>query len=171
MQFEIGRVEGNLVINPSPLEDTYSDLNLVVVGSRNGIVMVEGGCDRLAEEIILEAIFRAYTEILKLLDAQEQLRADAGKPKREVSPPSPDAELIARIKSEHGARIEQALLIPNKLERHAGLAAVYEEILTSLGEEAQTRRSEILGYMDEIEGEFLRKVILEKGQRIDGQRV
>jgi polyribonucleotide nucleotidyltransferase len=165
----IGRVEGNFVINPSPLEDTYSDLNLVVVGSRNGIVMVEGGSDRLSEEIVLEAIFRAYTEILRLVEAQEDLRAKAGKPKREVVPPVSDADLIARIKSEHAARIEQSLKIPKKLERHAALAAVYEDILVSLGEEGQTRRSEILGYLDAIEGEFLRKVILEQGQRIDGR--
>jgi polyribonucleotide nucleotidyltransferase len=70
----VGRVEGNFIINPSPLEDTYSDLNLIVVGSRKGIVMVEGGCDRLPEQTIMEAIFKGYDEILKILQAQEELR-------------------------------------------------------------------------------------------------
>ena len=83
----VGRVDGNLIVNPSPLEETYSDLSLIVVGSRHGIVMVEGGSDQVSEETILEAIFKGYEEILKICEAQEELRANAGKAKREVPPP------------------------------------------------------------------------------------
>ncbi|HTY24266.1 MAG TPA: polyribonucleotide nucleotidyltransferase [Desulfomonilaceae bacterium] len=165
----IGRVEGNFVINPSPIEDTYSDLSLVVVGSRNGIVMVEGGSDRLPEDVVLDAIFKAYDELLKIVDAQEELQRSAGKPKREVTVPKVDLDLIAKVKDEWAERIKQALIIPKKLERHAALTDIYDQAVVSLGEDGESRRSEILGYMDKIEGEFLRKLILEKGQRVDGR--
>ena len=104
----VGRVDNNLIINPSPMEDAYSDLNLVVVGSSQGIVMVEGGCDRLPEDVILDAIFRAYEEIMNICRAQDELRAQGGKPKREVSHPVEDVELIAKIKQDWGQRIEEA---------------------------------------------------------------
>ncbi len=165
----VGRVDGNLIVNPSTMECSYSDLFLVVVGSRDGIVMVEGGADRVSEEVILEAIFKAYEEIAKILEAQENLRNDAGKPKREVVPPVADAELIGKIKEEWGERIRTAMAIPAKLERHAVLQALYQDILVSLGEEGETRRSEILGYMEKIEGEYLRAMILNDGVRIGGR--
>jgi polyribonucleotide nucleotidyltransferase len=165
----IGRVEGNFVINPSPIEDSYSDLSLVVVGSRNGIVMVEGGSDQLAEEVVLEAIFEAYNEVLKIVAAQEELQSKAGKQKRVVIPPEADLELIGKIKNEFSERIRNALVIPQKHERHNALANIYDEIVASLGEDGQTRRSEILGYLEKIEGEYLRKIILETDRRIDGR--
>lgn len=165
----MGRVDGNLIFNPSPLEETYSDLNLIVVGSRQGIVMVEGGSDRLSEEIVLEAILRAHEEILKICAAQEELREKAGKPKREVSPPVEDVELVERIRREWGDRIEQAINIPAKLERHGTLETIYRDILADIGEDAENRRSEILGYVERIEGECIRSMILDKNVRIGGR--
>lgn len=164
----VGRVEGNLILNPSSLEDTYSDLNLIVVGSRQGIVMVEGGSDKVPEEVILEAIFKAHDEILKIVEAQEKLREMVGKPKREIVPPVEDVELIEKIKTEWGARIESAVSIAPKLERHEALSKIYDEILTSV-EGAELRRSEILGYLEKIEGKCVRSMILDKGVRIGGR--
>jgi len=165
----VGRVDGNLIVNPAPLEDSYSDLNLIVVGSRKGIVMVEGGADRVSEEVVLEAVFKAYDEILRIVEAQDQLRAQAGKPKRPVPEVVEDAELIARIERETGEQINQALTIPVKLERYAALEKIYAEFLASLGEDGESRRSEILGYMEAIQGQYLRRMILEENVRIGGR--
>ncbi len=165
----VGRVEGNLILNPSPLEDTYSDLSLIVVGSPKGIVMVEGGSDQVPEEVILEAIYKGYEEILNILAAQEELREKVGKPKREVSPAVQDAALIQKIRDEWGSAVAEAIGIAEKLPRYAALKAVYRKILESLGEVAETRRSEILGYLEKIEGEHIRSLILEKGTRIGGR--
>jgi polyribonucleotide nucleotidyltransferase len=165
----IGRVENNLIVNPSPSEEAYSDLNLTVVGSSQGIVMVEGGCDRLPEDTILEAIFLAYEEIMKICGAQEELRANAGKPKREVPPVVEDTELIEKIKQDWGPKIDDALGISDKLARHEALQGVYHQILESLGEEGEKRRSEVLGYLERIEGQFIRSMILDKGVRIGGR--
>lgn len=165
----VGRVEGNLIINPSPLEDSYSDLSLIVVGSRKGIVMVEGGADRLPEETILEAIYKAYDEVLRIVEAQEKLREEAGKPKRETLPPVRDAELIEKIRTQIGDKIQKALTIPEKLRRYAAIEEVYTEFLDSLGEEGVTRRSEILGYLEKVQGEYIRRMILDQNTRIDGR--
>lgn len=165
----VGRVEGNLIVNPSPVEETYSDLNLIVVGSKQGIVMVEGGCDRLPEDVILEGIFLAYEEIMKICAAQEELREKAGKPKREVPPVLEDQELIGKIKQDWGQKIEDAIGISAKLERHSALQEIYRQILASLGEDGEQRRSEILGYLERIEGQYIRSMILDKGVRIGGR--
>lgn len=165
----VGRVDGSLIINPSPLEESYSDLDLIVVGSRQGIVMVEGGSDRLPEETILEAIFMGYEETLKICQAQEELRASCGRPKRETPPPVIDTELIEKIKGEWGDQIQQAVAIPMKLERHSALEEIYHQILQPLGDEGEVRRTEILGYLEKIEGEYIRKMILEQGVRIGGR--
>ena len=165
----IGRVDGNLIVNPSPLEDTYSDLNLIVVGSRKGIVMVEGGANRLSEEIVMEGIFKGYDEIMKIVQAQEDLREKAGKPKRELSPVVHDSELVQKIRDQWGGRIEEAIAIPGKLDRRAALDEIYLTVFESLGEEGERRRGEILGYTDKIEGEYIRNMILEKNVRIGGR--
>ena len=165
----VGRVEGSLIVNPTPLEDTYSDLNLIVVAGRDGLVMVEGGANRLPEETILEAIFMAQDEIAKILDAQDALRELAGKPKRKVEPPQEDQELVARIRTQWGEAIEQAIRIPVKLERYAAQDRIYQEVLESVGEDAESRRVEIRGYMEKLEGEWIRKMIVEEGVRIGGR--
>lgn len=165
----VGRVEGNLILNPSPLEDTYSDLSLIVVGSPKGIVMVEGGSDQVPEDVILEAIYKGYEEILNILAAQEELREKAGKPKRETSPAVQDEALIQKIRDEWGSAVEEAIGIAEKLPRYAALKGVYRKIMESLGEIADTRRSEILGYLEKIEGEHIRSMILDKGTRIGGR--
>jgi polyribonucleotide nucleotidyltransferase len=165
----VGRVEGNLILNPSPLEDTYSDLSLIVVGSPKGIVMVEGGSDQVPEDVILEAIYKGYEEILNILAAQEELREKVGKPKRATSPAVQDEALIQKIRDDWGSAVEGAIGIAEKLPRYAALKGVYRKILESLGEIAETRRSEILGYLEKIEGEHIRSMILDKGVRIGGR--
>jgi polyribonucleotide nucleotidyltransferase len=165
----VGRIEGNFVFNPSSLEDTYSDLNLIVVGSRKGIVMVEGGTDRLPEEVILEAIFMAHGEILRIVEAQEELRGLCGKPKREVTPPIEDQELIQSMKDAWGVKIQEAIAIPAKLERQEALKNIYAQIIESFGPDGELRKSEILGYAEKLEGYYLRKMILEENRRIGGR--
>ncbi len=165
----IGRVEGSFIINPAPLEDSYSDLNLIVVGSRQGIVMVEGGADRVPEQVVVDAIYRAYEEVLNIVEAQEKLREVAGKPKRAVTPKFRDDDLFNKIKADWGDKIDVALTISAKLERRAKLNEIYSEALESLGDEFKARRPEILSYFEEIERHFIRSMILDKNVRIGGR--
>jgi polyribonucleotide nucleotidyltransferase len=141
-----------------------------VVAGPKGIVMVEGGSNQLSEEIILEGIFTACDEISKILEAQNELRSKVGKPKREIAPGGgPDTELIEKAKAQCGEAIEKALEIPHKLERYAAVEAIFGGFVESLGEEAEGRRQEILGYLDQIQGEYIRDMILKKNTRIGGR--
>jgi polyribonucleotide nucleotidyltransferase len=165
----VGRIEGNLIVNPSPVEDSYSDLSLVVVGSRKGIVMVEGGSDQVPEDLILDAIFMAHEEILKIVAAQEELREKAGKPKRAFPPPVLDEAMVATLREQWAPRIGEALTISDKLRRQEAVHDIFVEAFASLGEEVANRHSEIFGYLDAIEGELIRKLVLEDGKRIGGR--
>jgi polyribonucleotide nucleotidyltransferase len=117
----------------------------------------------------MDAFFKAHDEIIKIVIAQEELRQKMGKPKRLVPPVTEDVELIQEIRNQWGAKIEEAVTVPGKLERYAGLHQIYNDILASLGDEGERRRGEILGYTDKIEGEFIRNMILEKNVRIGGR--
>src|SRR6478752_842610 len=78
----IGRIDGNLVVNPSlPVVEEESTLDLIVVGTKDALTMIEAGADEIPEEEILEAFELAHSEIVKICDAQEELRASVGKPK------------------------------------------------------------------------------------------
>jgi polyribonucleotide nucleotidyltransferase len=118
----IGRLDGQLVVNPSLPEQEESSLDLIVVGTKEGITMVEAGAQEIPEDLLLEALDLAQTEIAKLCDAQEELRAQAGKPKW-LEP-----DLTRELEASHGddirARIHEHGL------REAG--AVVEELLDEL---------------------------------------
>jgi polyribonucleotide nucleotidyltransferase len=170
----VGRIGGRFVINPTKEEMEESDLNVIVAGSREGIVMVEGGAVLADEDTLLEAIFFAHEQMKPLLDLQDELRAEAGKPKREVSPPPRDEELIASARSRFAARVEAALLVKEKLPRHAALDAVREEmdlyLKERLGEAYEEREREVQAIWDELERKVTRDYMLREGQRIDGRR-
>jgi polyribonucleotide nucleotidyltransferase len=119
----IGRIEGNLVVNPTlrEMEDEAS-LDLVVVGTKEGLTMVEAGGNQIPEDEILEALEVAQREIVKLCEAQEDLARQAGKPKWL------DLDLLASIEADHGHTIWER--IQSSGLREAG--AVVEELMSEL---------------------------------------
>src|SRR6476620_10743405 len=120
----IGKLDGDFVINPA--EETYEDLemDLVVSGSQDAILMVECGANGVTEAEVLDALDIAHSEIKKICAALEELRAKAGKEKLEISEPPIDPELIEQIRSSHGAKLDQATQIPEKLARQDAAKAV-----------------------------------------------
>src|SRR6266540_430178 len=118
----IGRLDGELVINPTLPEIEETDLDLIVVGTKEGLTMVEAGADEIPEEDLLEALELAHTEIVKLCEAQEELARQAGKPKWL------DPDLTAELAVEHGDTIRERI-------RSQGLregGAVVEELVDEL---------------------------------------
>src|SRR4051812_33396244 len=100
----VGQIEGRLVVNPTLQEaEEESTLDLIVVGTKEGLTMVEAGADEVPEEVLLEALDLAQTEILKLCEAQEELRERAGKPKWL------DPELTSELDASHGDAIRQRI--------------------------------------------------------------
>src|SRR5262249_37434230 len=129
----IGRIGGRFVINPTTSELAGSDMNVIVAGSRDAIVMVEGGASMVPEDLRLEALFTAHESLQPLIALQETLRAQVGKTKREVVVPPTDAELERRVRENAAPRLRAALALTGKQERYAALDAARDEVVTSLG--------------------------------------
>src|SRR5918911_4121338 len=100
----IGRIDGELVVNPSLPDLEESALDLIVVGTQEGLTMVEAGADEVPEDTLLEALELAYGEIVKLCEAQEELRRQIGKAKWL------DASLTEELESQHGEEIRRRLV-------------------------------------------------------------
>ncbi|RUM87518.1 MAG: polyribonucleotide nucleotidyltransferase [Thermovibrio sp.] len=165
----IARIDGELKINPSYEEQQRADINLVVSGTEDAVVMVEGGAKEVPEEEVLDAILLAHEEIKKIVKAQEELRNLAGKPKYEFIAPSLDEETKEKIKKWVFERIEPIITIPDKHERREKLRELKELMLIELNipEEEHSLAKEAF---NEAEKEFVRKMVLERGVRIDGRK-
>ena len=121
----IGKIDGNFVVNP-PEEDLQenTDLDLVVAGTEEAILMVEAGANEIPEAEILDALDIAHGEIRKLCELQRELAAKAGKEKIVVEAPQLDEGLLEQIKSSHGAALDEATQVEDKLDRQEACRAV-----------------------------------------------
>ena len=145
----IGRVDGNFVVNPTlPVVEEESTLDLIVVGTKDALTMIEAGADEIPEEEILEAFELAHGEIVKICDAQEELRASAGKPKYL------DPELTAELESEHSGRIRERIESDGLREAAAAVEELTVELAPELGmdsgEEDILRQIQVRASLDAI---------------------
>jgi polyribonucleotide nucleotidyltransferase len=171
----IGKVDGNFVVNPSE-EDLFegADLDLIVAGTEEAILMVEAGANEIPEAEILDALDIAHEEIKKLCAAQHELRARAGKEKIEVEIPQVDPDLYEQIKSSHGAALDAATQVEDKLERQDACRAVEEQVLEQYSgdPEAETYaayRSNAQRAFDKLEKTLIRERIAVQKKRPDGR--
>jgi len=165
----VGRVEGNLIINPTLEQLDASDLSVVVAGTRDSIVMVEGGARMLSEDIMLDALYTAHQQMQPIIAMQEELRRVLGKPKREVEAPVGDAAINERVEALAGAKIRQALEFVGKQERAAAFAQVRTELLAVLAVEFPEREAELAEAVEELKRRVVRRVIVEDRRRLDGR--
>ncbi|WP_457755298.1 polyribonucleotide nucleotidyltransferase [Thermovibrio ammonificans] len=165
----VARVDGKLVINPSYEERQRADIDLIVSGTEDAVVMVEGGAKEVPEEEVLDAILLAHEEIKKIVKAQDELRNLAGKPKYQFVAPELDPATKERIKQWVFERIEPVITIKDKHERREKLRELKELMLIELNipEEDHHLAKEAF---NEAEKEFVRKMVLERGVRIDGRK-
>jgi polyribonucleotide nucleotidyltransferase len=166
----VGRIGGELHINP-PIQDwDRCDINIIVAGSRNGVVMVEGGADVVSEADMTEAIFFGHRAMQPLIDLQAKLRETHGVPKREFVSKQSDPALAERVTAAAEAPIRQALLVPEKVKRQVAVRAAKSALFEALGEECAERRSEVLDVIDALKRRILRELILKEGRRLDGRK-
>lgn len=165
----VGRVDGKFVANPTISQQAESDINLIVAGSRSGIVMVEGGGLFVSESDMIEAIFYGNEAIQPMLDMQEEFRREVGKPKRVVQPYRADEELRMKIADMGTPLLEEVTSTPDKLRRQEKSKEALDSILESLSESYEGRESEIAEALHDQEKKMVRQMILEEGKRIDGR--
>jgi polyribonucleotide nucleotidyltransferase len=175
----IGKIDGNFVINPSEadLTEGLSDLDLIVAGTDEAILMVEAGANEIPEAEILDALDIAHGEIKKLCALQAELREKVGKEKAAVEAPQVDIELYNQIKAEMGAEIDRATSVEDKLARQDATKAVEEQIIERYAPDAEQldpavnaeRRAAVQLIFDKLEKEIIRERIAVRKVRPDGR--
>jgi polyribonucleotide nucleotidyltransferase len=165
----VGRIDGKLVVNPTFAEREKSELDLLVAVSRDAIVMVEGGCAEISEEVIVDALMFAHQSAQPLIDLQEKLRAAVGKPKREFVPPAKDPAIVSRVAEIANQKIEAAMAIRDKHERYGALDAAGAETKAALAEVFPDRGPEVGEAFESAKKKHLRELVLNTGRRIDGR--
>lgn len=171
----IGKIDGNFVVNPDEeqlLENT--DLDLIVAGTSEGILMVEAGANEIPEAEILDALDIAHDAIKKLCAAQDELRAKVGKEKTVLDLPGVDESLFEKVKKSHGKALDAATQVEDKLERQDATKAVEEEILAKYAGDADAddykeKAAAAQGVFDKLEKTIIRERIAVQKKRPDGR--
>src|SRR5579862_7544460 len=171
----VGKIDGNFVVNPEE-EDLVdnTELDLIVAGTDEAILMVEAGASEIPEAEILDALDIAHEEIKKLCALQREQAEKAGKPKMEVEVPQVHPELYEQIKASHGAALDAATQVEDKLERQDATKAVEEQVLEyySGDPEAETYaeyRANAQRAFDKLEKTLIRERIAVQKKRPDGR--
>jgi polyribonucleotide nucleotidyltransferase len=167
----VGRVEGNWILNPTFQQLEFSTIDLVVSGSSDSIVMVEGGSLEVSEAEILEALKVAQKGIRDTIGLERQLMDKAGsKPKKmEWTKAEVDSELQGRAQNAAEEAMAQAINAADKATRSAGVKGVKDQALSTLLAEYPERGREISNHLEDIEYRVMRKQVLERGERVDGR--
>lgn len=166
----VGRVKGNFICNPTYAQLNESDLNLIVAGTENAIVMVEGEANELSEHDIVEALMFGHEEIKKVVDLQNKLRKIAGKQKMVIEKPEKNKDLIEKVTQSAKEKLTEALFIKEKLARYDTIASINKDTISELGsEEDDGLNREIKTILSDLEKEIVRHHILEKQSRSDGR--
>ncbi len=175
----VGRVDGQFVINPTPAQESNSDLSIVVAGTKDAIMMVEAGALEVSEEDMLEAIMYGHDEIKKIVAFQEEMVAEVGTPKVEVKLHEVNAEVNKVVREYAEVRLKAAIRIEEKLERYGAIedienetVAHFEILWTEAGEtKVSDKVKDAKEVLHEIVKEEVRRLITEEKIRPDGRAI
>ncbi|MEK7341863.1 MAG: polyribonucleotide nucleotidyltransferase, partial [Candidatus Binatota bacterium] len=165
----IGRVQGEWVVNPTQSQLQDSDADIFLSGSREAIVMVEGGARMLPEDTILEALFLGHEAIQPLLDYQEEIKRALGKSKRPVPIVQRDRALIQRVDELARGKILAAIAVPEKQERYKRLDEAKGEVVAQVLVEHPEKERDIKTCFEELKKDCFRQLIVKERRRIDGR--
>jgi polyribonucleotide nucleotidyltransferase len=168
----VGRIRGNWILNPTFQQLAYSDLDIVVAGTKDAILMVEGGAVEVPEDEVLEGLEVAHDGIRQLIDIQEELIADLRQPEMDWTSQLPDEDLKGKVEGIARPRVAEAMALPEKQQRSQALASVKEDVMDRLESELADEdfdRGEVGDILRGIEKSSMRSRILDEGIRADGR--
>ncbi len=165
----ICRIKGEYVVNPSYEERKEADLEIVMAGTKDAIVMVEGGGKEIPEEVLAEALFYGLEVIKPIIDAQDKLREQVGVPKVEVSPIDLPEELQQALESFSRDKIIEAFSIKDKKERNRRLNEIFDEFVSTYQIPDDLMFKAKYAFK-KFESKLMREKILKEGVRIDGRK-
>jgi polyribonucleotide nucleotidyltransferase len=166
----VAQVNDTLIINPTFKELENFDLEFIVSGSEDSIIMVEGEAKEVSEEALLKAIEFAHIEIKKIIEVQKELINEAGVEKREFTKSEVSEGLIEKIDSLSRKKIKNSIRIKEKKERHSELNVVQDEVIVNLSDEFPDSEQLIKNIFHDIEKEETRNMMLDESIRLDGRK-
>ncbi|MEA3232988.1 MAG: polyribonucleotide nucleotidyltransferase [Thermodesulfobacteriota bacterium] len=166
----VGRIDGQLVVNPPISKWDQSDFNIIVAGSKTGVVMVEGGAKIIDEADAIEAIYFGHQALQPLIQLQEDLKSKCGKPKRSFDPPEPDPDLFQAVAAESSEKLHQAIQVPAKIERQVAIRQVKSDIALQFEETHPDRQEEVKEIFADLKKQISRDLVLKENRRMDGRR-
>ena len=175
---KVGHINGEFIINPTPSELEFSDLDLTVAGTKEAINMVEAGAKQVSEDLMLEALMFGHEAIKKLVAFQEEIIAEIGVEKMDYETLEIEDSLKEEVRSLAEARLNEALRIPGKQEKYEAIDAVKEEIVAkyTMENEEVLKEKDLLTLitkvklvLEEIEYEIFRQIVVKEKTRADGR--
>ncbi len=146
-----------------------SELDIVVAGSRDAVVMVEGSAQCVSEQVLLDAIMFGHSGLQDVLAMQRELRERVGKPKMNIADRSIATDITDKVRQKAFEPMKAALALPVKLERNAAVSDIFSQTLTELKAELPEAGNDIASALESLEGEIIRSAITRDGRRIDGR--
>ena len=167
----IGRVDGDLIVNPTSSQLEESDMDLIISGDRDAIGSVEGGALEISEAALLEALEFAHENIQEVLDLQEELAGKAGRAKMEFTAPEVDAELLKAVEELSATRISEANRSGDRDRRGELIEAMEAEVAESLQERFPDSGKAIGSILYDLTKADMRQMVLADKRRIDGRKI
>lgn len=167
----ISRVDGKFVVNPQEKDLEKSEMELVVAGGRDSIVMVEGRFSEVDESVVVDALMLAHDSIQPLIDMQLELMKEVGKPKRDFIEKKAGADILPEIMNAYGDKVTQALSISSKQDRSKAMKAVKREMLEARPEnDDPDQQRDLVAAFELTQKKIMRNQIISDKVRIDGRK-
>ena len=165
----VGRINGEFVVNPSLEQMEESDIELVVAGSKTGVVMVEGGADVVSEQDMLDAIFFGHQAMQPLIEMQNELKAALGKEKFALCPAPFDEDLAEKVTAFVKDTIKEKVQIKGKVERNKALGLYKAEVVEHFAADYPDQAKEVKETFSKMVKSVSRSIVMEEDRRIDGR--
>ncbi|MDH3390289.1 MAG: polyribonucleotide nucleotidyltransferase [Desulfobulbaceae bacterium] len=165
----VGYIDGQYVVNPTSDQLEVSRMEIVVAGTRDAVVMVEGGADSLSEQEVLEGIFYGHQQLQVLLDMQEELQSALGKTKRQVEKPEIDEALAQKVKEVSAAGMIEVITTVDKMERGLAYDELKARVVAELENEKEDCVDEVKDLLSSLKKKMMRDKIVFEKSRIDGR--
>jgi polyribonucleotide nucleotidyltransferase len=167
---KLGRVNGQIIIEPTHEQLAQSDLELLYAGTRDKMIMIEGEADEISEADFLAAMKIAHGEVVKIIDAQLELRRAVGLPDKTPQADAPPPALLERLRAVAGDAFQAVYQIGGKQERAAARDSVVDQAKAALkAENPALDDKEFATALDLLETEIVRNNVIERGLRVDGR--
>jgi polyribonucleotide nucleotidyltransferase len=165
----VGRIKGEFIVNPTFDESEASDIDLVVAGTKKAVTMIEGSAKNVSEDDMISAVVFAHEQILKLCDAQEELKKQVGKPEMVYTPRKRDISLREEVQKRYRQDVVDLVKITEKKDRENAVRGIIDRASAELKESFPDSIGQVASIVDDLDYEIMRARILDEKKRADGR--